>query len=152
MRWWNRKSIESIIDQFWWPLCVTSKLMLISVSLIVSIYFLWTSFIVQMFHFLTFDIFLATWHLFDILTHDLQLKPPQPVTGLFSIFVLEEVMCIQVKRKKVTTTHKLFYLVNFITFYITSKKDLDILISNLLSFYLNVSQAMNTMSPLIYIG
>ena len=31
--------------------------------------FLWTSSIVHMFDFLTFDIFLTTWHLFDNLTH-----------------------------------------------------------------------------------
>ena len=30
--------------------------------------FLWTSSIVHVFHFLTFDIFLTTWHLFDNLT------------------------------------------------------------------------------------
>ena len=37
---------------------------LISVNLIMSIYFfLWTSSIVQVFDFLTFDIFLTTWHL-----------------------------------------------------------------------------------------
>ena len=34
----------------------------------VYLFFLWTSSIVQMFDYLTFDIFLTTWHLFDILT------------------------------------------------------------------------------------
>ena len=35
-----------------------------------------------MFDFLTFDIFLTTCHLFDILTDDFLLKPPQLVIGL----------------------------------------------------------------------
>ena len=34
----------------------------------VYLFFLWTSSIVQMFDYLTFDIFLTTWHLFDKLT------------------------------------------------------------------------------------
>ena len=34
----------------------------------VNLFFLWTSSIVQVFDFLTFDIFLTTWHLFDNLT------------------------------------------------------------------------------------
>ena len=34
----------------------------------VNLFFLWTSSIVCMFDFLTFDIFLTTWHLFDNLT------------------------------------------------------------------------------------
>ena len=37
-------------------------------------FFLWTSYIVFMFEFLIFDIFLTTWHLFDILTHQLNLN------------------------------------------------------------------------------
>ena len=35
----------------------------------VNLIFLWTSSIVWVFEFLTFDIFLTTWHLFDILAH-----------------------------------------------------------------------------------
>ena len=38
-----------------------------------NIYFLWTSSIVHVFDFLTFDIFLTIWHLFDNLTHYLNL-------------------------------------------------------------------------------
>ena len=47
--------------------------------------FLWASSIVYVFDFLTLDIFLTTWHLFDNLTSfwHFRLKPPQPVTGLF---------------------------------------------------------------------
>ena len=40
----------------------------------VNLFFLWTSSIVQMFDFLTFGIFLTTWHLFDILTHQWNLN------------------------------------------------------------------------------
>ena len=58
-------------EGFWSPSYVTSKLMSICVNLIMSIYFfLWTSSIVHVFDFLTFDIFLTTWHLFDNLTCD----------------------------------------------------------------------------------
>ena len=39
----------------------------------VYLFFLWTSSIVQMFNYLTFDIFLTTWHLFDNLTSFWQL-------------------------------------------------------------------------------
>ena len=41
----------------------------------VNMFFLSTSSIVQMFDYLTFDIFLTFWHIY--------LKPPQPITGLF---------------------------------------------------------------------
>ena len=76
--WWSLKtlkmSIESIFGQFCWPSYLTSKLMSICVNLIMSIFFLWTSSIVCMFDFLIFDIFLTTWHLFDILTHQFNLN------------------------------------------------------------------------------
>ena len=39
----------------------------------VNLFFLWTSSIVHVFDFLTFDIFLTTWHLFDNLTSFWQL-------------------------------------------------------------------------------
>ena len=57
-KWWSLKTlkmfIESIFGQFWWPSYLMSKLMSISVNLIMSIYFfLWTSSIVQMFDYLT---------------------------------------------------------------------------------------------------
>ena len=56
-------------EGFWSPSYVMSKLISLCVNLIMSIYFfLWTSFIVHVFDFLTFDIFLTTWHLFDNLT------------------------------------------------------------------------------------
>ena len=71
--WWWPKTvkmcIESVFVQFWWPSYLTSKLTSICVNLIMWIsFFLWTSSIVCVFDFLTFDIFLTFWHLFDILT------------------------------------------------------------------------------------
>ena len=71
--WWWPKSlkmcIESVFEEFWWPSYLMSKLTSICVNLIMWIYFfLWTSSIVCVFDFLTFDIFLTFWHLFDILT------------------------------------------------------------------------------------
>ena len=48
-------------EGFWLPSYVISKLMSICVNFIMSIYFLWIS-IVQVFEFLTIDIFLTTWH------------------------------------------------------------------------------------------
>ena len=56
-------------ESFWWPSYVTSK---IDVKMCephyVNLFFLWTSSIVYVFDFLTFDIFLTIWHLFDNLT------------------------------------------------------------------------------------
>ena len=49
-------------EGFWLPSYVISKLMSICVNLIMSIYFLWTSSIVQVFDFSTTEIFLTTWH------------------------------------------------------------------------------------------
>ena len=74
--WWSKTlkmCIESVFEQFWWPSYLTSKLTSICVNLIMWIYFLWTSSIVCVFYFLTFDIFLTSF----------KLKPPQPITGLF---------------------------------------------------------------------
>ena len=87
-KWWSLKSlkmfIKRIFGQFWWPSYLTSKLMSICVNLIMSIYFfLWTSSIVQMFDFLTFGIFLTTWHLFQHFDTSMKLKPPQPAQGYF---------------------------------------------------------------------
>ena len=56
-----------------------------------SHHYVWTSFCQvwqsQLFDFLTsfwqFFLFLIFWHLFDILTHDILLKPPQVVTEVF---------------------------------------------------------------------
>ena len=42
---------------------MTSQLTSLCVNLIVSSYFLWASSQVQLFHFLTFDIFLTFWHM-----------------------------------------------------------------------------------------
>ena len=100
--WWWPKTLkmckESIFDQFWWPSYLMSKLTAICVTLNVSIYFLWTSSIVHVFDFLTFDIFLTIWHLFDNLTsfwyfyifltflHLFKLKPHQPIKSLFFLF------------------------------------------------------------------
>ena len=62
-------------EGFWSPSYVTSKLISVCVNLIMWIYFfLWTSSIVHVFDFLTFDIFLTTWHLFDNLTSFWQLN------------------------------------------------------------------------------
>ena len=49
----------------------------------VNLFFLWTSSIVCMFDFLIFDIFLTTWHLFDILTHQLNLNHLSPHRTIF---------------------------------------------------------------------
>ena len=49
----------------------------------VNLFFLWTSSIVCMFDFLIFDIFLTTWHLFDILTHQLNLNHLSPHRAIF---------------------------------------------------------------------
>ena len=48
-----------------------------------SSFFVWISSIVHMFDFLTFDIFLTTWHLFDNLTHYLNLNHLSPSQGYF---------------------------------------------------------------------
>ena len=54
-------------EGFWWPSYVTSKIdVKMSEPHYVSLFFLWTSSIVYVFDFLTFDIFLTIWHLFDI--------------------------------------------------------------------------------------
>ena len=55
-------------EGFWWWSYVPSKLTSISVNLIMWIYFLWTSSIVQVLVFFTFDIFLTTWHLSTFLS------------------------------------------------------------------------------------
>ena len=49
----------------------------------VNLFFLWTSSIVCMFDFLILDIFLTTWHLFDILTHQLNLNHLSPHRAIF---------------------------------------------------------------------
>ena len=50
---------------------------------------LWTSSIVCMFDFLIFDIFLTAWHLFDILTHQLNLNHLSPHRAIIYIFDTE---------------------------------------------------------------
>ena len=52
----------------------------------VNLFFLWTSSIVCMFDFLIFDIFLTTWHLFDILTHQLKLNHLSPHRAIFQFW------------------------------------------------------------------
>ena len=78
--WWSLKtlkmSIESIFDQFWWPSYLTSKLTSISVILMSIYIFFWTSSIVQMFDYLTFDIFLTNWHLLTFDTYKLNHLSP----------------------------------------------------------------------------
>ena len=87
--WWWPKTlkmcIESVFEQFWWPSYLTSKLMSICVNLLCEIFFLWTSSLVCVFDFLTFDILTSFWH-FDIsftFWYIFYLKPPWPVTGPF---------------------------------------------------------------------
>ena len=84
--WWlktHKMCIESVFEQFWWPSYLTSKLTSLCVNLIMWIYFfLWTSSIVCVFDFLTFDIFLTFWHLFDILT-SFNLNHRSPSQGYF---------------------------------------------------------------------
>ena len=75
--------LESIFGQFWWTSYLMSKFMSISVNLIMFSFSLPTSCIVQMFDYLTFDIFLTTWHL---LIFDRIIKPPQPAHGYFLTF------------------------------------------------------------------
>ena len=61
--------IESVFEGFWWPSYVTSKIDgNVCEPHYVNLFFLWTSSIVYVFDFLTFDIFLRIWHLFDNLT------------------------------------------------------------------------------------
>ena len=53
-------------EGFWWPSYVTSKIDInVCEPHYVNLFFLWTSSIVYVFDFLTFDIFLTIWHLFD---------------------------------------------------------------------------------------
>ena len=54
------------------------------------LFFLWTSSIVCMFDFLIFDIFLTTWHLFDILTHQLNLNHLSPHRAIFVVSIVVE--------------------------------------------------------------
>ena len=54
----------------------------------VNLYFLWTSSIVQVFDFLTFDIFLTTWHLFDILLSH-HLCAPLPMGKVILSYLLK---------------------------------------------------------------
>ena len=69
-----KNTFHAHFESFWSPSYVMSKLTSICVNLIMWIYFfLWTSSIVNVFDFLTFDIFLTTWHLFDNLTSFWQL-------------------------------------------------------------------------------
>ena len=86
--WWSLKtlkmSIESIFGQFCWPSYLMSKLTSISVNLIMSIYF----FCVCMFDFLIFDIFLTTWHLFHILTHQFNLNYLSSHRAIFFMILL----------------------------------------------------------------
>ena len=60
---------NGLFEGFWWQSYVMSK---IDINMCephyVNLFFLWTSSIVYVFHFLTFDIFLTIWHLFDNLT------------------------------------------------------------------------------------
>ena len=60
------------------------------------LFFLWTSSIVCMFDFLIFDIFLTTWHLFDNLTHQLNLNhlsPHRAILDILSVFGDHHMWC-----------------------------------------------------------
>ena len=73
---------------WWWP--KTLKMCIESVKIdinmcephCVNLFFLWTFSIVCVFDFLTFDIFLTFWHLFDILT-SFNLNHLSPLQGYF---------------------------------------------------------------------
>ena len=80
----------------------------------VNLFFLWTSSIVCMFDFLIFDIFLTTWHLFDILTHQLNLdhlslhrailsKIPILLCRCMNVFVVELMFYLKAKFIKIVT-------------------------------------------------
>ena len=90
------KNPQNVCRKYIWPILMTFMCdVKIDINMCEPHYvnlFLWTSLIVQVFNFLTFDIFLvflksltSFWQLDIFLTflHWLKLKPPQPVIGLF---------------------------------------------------------------------
>ena len=89
--WWWPKTlkmcIENVFEQFWWPSYLMSKLTLnMCEPHYVNLFFLWTSSIVHVFDFLTFDIFLTNCHLFDILT-SFNLNHLSPSQGYFFVLI-----------------------------------------------------------------
>ena len=76
------KNPQNVHRKYFWAILLT---FIFDVKIDVNIcephyvnFFLWTSSIVCMFDFLIFDIFLTTWHLFDILTHQFNLNHLSP--------------------------------------------------------------------------
>ena len=69
------KNPQNVHRNYFWAILLTFifDINICELSLC-QFFFLWTSSIVCMFDFLIFDIFLTTWHLFDILTHQLNLN------------------------------------------------------------------------------
>ena len=72
-KWWSLKTLKMFIEIIFWAILMTFiSDVKIDVNMCephyVNLFFLWTSSIVQMFDYLTFDIFLTTWYLFDNLT------------------------------------------------------------------------------------
>ena len=85
------KNPQNVYRQYFWAILMTFIFDIkIDVNMCephyVNLFFLWTSSIVQMFDYLTFDIFLTTWHLFDILGANHPWAPlpicPYPCTPL----------------------------------------------------------------------
>ena len=82
------KNPQNVHRKYFWAILVT---FIFDVKIDVSIckphyfnlFFLWTSSIVCMFDFWIFNIFLTTWHLFDILTHQFNLNHLSPHRAIF---------------------------------------------------------------------
>ena len=83
-KWWSLKNPQNVHRNSFWPILKTFiSDVKIDINMCephyVNLFFLWTSSIVQMFDYLTFDIFLTTWH-FDTFN----LNHLSPSQGYFS--------------------------------------------------------------------
>ena len=85
--------IESIFDQFCWPSHVISKFM--SMCELMSIAFLLWASIVQLIGYLTLEIFLITWVLFNILTLTYYLNHFRSSHGYFYISIITTKVLLQ---------------------------------------------------------
>ena len=91
------KNPQNVHRKYFWPILMTFVSDIkIDINMCephyVNLFFLWTSSIVQMFDYLTFDIFLTTWHLFDNLTSfwyfdTFNLNHLSPHRAIFDIFL-----------------------------------------------------------------
>ena len=97
------KNPQNVHRKYFWSILLT---FIFDVKIDVNIcephyvnFFLWTSSIVCMFDFLIFDIFLTTWHLFDILTHQFNLNHLSPHRAIFTTRIrrIRKVMFSQVR-------------------------------------------------------